>query len=154
MMFVGSLPAVASERNFSSTPNNGAAEVSPAAVESGKGDIIVTVVNQQGKPVLGVRVELILPGKDGSLDKLPNIQFDVTDGTKNDSDKAADGAVLFSSTDINPYIKKGQAFVAEISAAGYIPEKTSRNEYDSEQADRVQVTLKPFKAGTKEKLSR
>ncbi len=95
--------------------------VSGAAAE----DFVVKAVDQAGRGVKGIAVQLTLPSKDGKLDKDFDAVLSITDGVAVEGAKGKktsetlDGKVSFPAAIVKEHIAKNQPYRIVCSAAGY-----------------------------------
>ena len=111
------------------------------------GDIVVSATGEGGAVLEGVRVRLILPGGDGSLDIAPNILFESTDGDKFDGYGVRKGAVVFILKDISDYVGAESDVSLDISLKGYVPLQDLLHVYHKDNINAVSVQLQKQKSG-------
>lgn len=115
------------------------------------GDIVILTTDSDKNPVPLTSVEIILPGRDGSLEKLPNILFSAEDGGKEDADKDKNGRVKFALKQIDKYVADGQNFYVNVSKKGFVPVSRLVVKYSKKDPNVRRVILKVVGETAKEK---
>ena len=110
-----------------------AAEPAPKSMKKGRaaepGDIEVLLFDEDSNPVKGAKVELELPGPNGSRDKLPNSLMALTDGGRGDADELENGRVLFLAKYLKGQVKPGDEYLIAASADGYVARRDVAETY-------------------------
>jgi hypothetical protein len=110
----------------------------PAA---GVGDIEIFLTAKSGGRVAGAEVRLILPGPDGSMEKMPNSLLAVKDGGPEDADNLKNGRVLLSGKITRGSIATGQNFAVDADAKDFVLPEEHIDTYASDGVNSVSLTL-------------
>jgi hypothetical protein len=106
------------------------------------GDIVMSILNKQGEPVPGALVKTYFPGANGSLEKLPNIVFEMTEGDKKyDADGKANGTFHFRADLFKTYIKDGQEFQTKFELKG-LEYKEGPIKYGEKHVNKISIQTK------------
>jgi hypothetical protein len=127
-------PAAVAEKQEAKKP-------AATAVDKMPGSILVTVTDAEGKPVKGVSVTIYLPGKDGSLDKNPNLSYEIADGDKNDGEKTKNGRVLLKASKMKNLVSVGDEFEVVLKRNG-AEDAFKRQIYKTGELNKVDFAIK------------
>ncbi len=106
------------------------------------GDIVVSITNAKGEPLPGAMVKAYFPGANGSLDRLPNILFEMTEGDKKyDADGKANGLFHFKMDLFKAYIKDGQEFLTKLEFKG-LEFKEGPIKYGEKHVNKISIQTK------------
>ncbi len=106
------------------------------------GDIVISINNIKGEPLPGALAKVYFPGANGSLDRLPNILFEMTEGDKKyDSDGKANGTFHFRSDLFKAYIKDGQEFQIKLELKG-LEYKEGPIKYGEKHVNKISIQTK------------
>jgi hypothetical protein len=106
------------------------------------GDIVVSITNSKGEPLPGALVKAYFPGANGSLDRLPNILFEMTEGDKKyDADGKANGLFHFKMDLFKTYIKDGQEFLTKLEFKG-LEFKEGPIKYGEKHVNKISIQTK------------
>ena len=97
--------------------------------------------NSKTEKTGAVRVDVRLPGADGSLEKAPNILFDIVDGSDFDMDALVNGHILIRAKDIAGYIKSKQVFSVLATVKNYLGEEVVSEPYSLSTVNEVRVKM-------------
>ncbi|MFA6451154.1 MAG: hypothetical protein WCX65_16880 [bacterium] len=128
--------AISSTHAFSQTT-----KAEPEKIAVSAGDINIIVTDEDGKAIEGAKIRLFLPGKDGSLKKMPNDLFEIVDGDKNDQDKEKNGAVLLTAKMVSKSIGKKGEYKLEVNFNKYV-ERDEKGGYSADKPNEISVILK------------
>lgn len=125
-------------------------------IEAAPGDIIVYVIEKiideenadkdsdKGSVtyVNKARVKVTLPGKNSTLKKIPNVLFDVVDGSAGDRDEEENGVVLLRAADISGYVAESQEFSVFAIMDKYFVKEDVTSVYSSKSVNNVKIVLR------------